>query len=132
MPRDNKMAKKMSFYPEFVPNQVLTDTQLNQLREYLDEQTRSTRVRLIGTGIVCGLESVITDTRIQISQGYGVSSGRLFARVGGDGLRPLSSLHGPRCAGDRKRATRTNPASLPTSPGDVPARARGRSTSSNL
>ncbi len=74
MPRDNKMAKKMSFYPEFVPNQVLTDTQLNQLREYLDEQTRSTRVRLIGTGIVCGLESVITDTRIQISQGYGVSS----------------------------------------------------------
>ena len=74
MPRDNKMAKKMSFYPEFVPNQVLTDTQLNQLREYLDEQTRSTRFRLIGTGIVCGLESVITDTRVQISEGYGVSS----------------------------------------------------------
>ena len=61
MPRDNKMAKKMSFYPEFVPNQVLTDTQLNQLREYLDEQTRSTRVRLIGTGIAGPLRPGVGD-----------------------------------------------------------------------
>ncbi len=81
MPRDNKMAKKMSFYPEFVPNQVLTDTQLNQLREYLDEQSRSTRFLLVGTGIVCGLEAAIGDARIQISEGYGVSSDGYFLEL---------------------------------------------------
>lgn len=41
--------------PHFVPNQVLTDTQLNSLRDYLEEHDRLTRTHLIGTGIVCGL-----------------------------------------------------------------------------
>lgn len=63
-------------FPEFVPNQVLTNTQLNQLREHLDQQDRATRVRLVGTGIVCGLSWTIgaDQKQIVISSGYGVTS----------------------------------------------------------
>ena len=43
-------------YPVFEANQVLTNAHLNDLFEYLDEQTRLTRANLIGIGIVCGLE----------------------------------------------------------------------------
>lgn len=42
-------------FPHFVPDQVLTDTQLNSLRDYLDTHDRLTRTHLVGTGIVCGL-----------------------------------------------------------------------------
>ena len=34
-------------YPEFVPNQILTDGQLNQLRAHLEHQDRITRLRPI-------------------------------------------------------------------------------------
>ena len=73
-----------NYYPVFAPNQVLTDTQLNHLRIYLDEQNRLTRTRMIGTGIICGFhashEQKPTKTGepeihlIHISEGYGVSS----------------------------------------------------------
>jgi len=72
-----------NFYPSFAPNQVLTDTQLNQLRIYLDEQNRLTRTRMIGTGIICGLHAkydfkepkIDQETHtISISKGYGVTS----------------------------------------------------------
>jgi hypothetical protein len=63
------------FYPHFVPNQVLTNTQLNQLRTYLDQQERLTRIRLVGKGIVCGLTwSIGNDNAITIHEGYGVTS----------------------------------------------------------
>ena len=52
-----------SFFPDFQPNQVLTNTQLNQLRQYLDDQTRLSRVRLVGTGIVCGLYANLTEEK---------------------------------------------------------------------
>ncbi len=68
-------------YPVFEPNQVLTDVQLNQLRDYLDEQTRLTRTKLIGMGIACGLEvnfkaknGTGTDDTISISKGTGITS----------------------------------------------------------
>ncbi|HMB92795.1 MAG TPA: carboxypeptidase regulatory-like domain-containing protein [Rhodothermales bacterium] len=63
------------FYPHFVPNQVLTNTQLNQLRTYLDQQERLTRIRLVGKGIVCGLTwSIDGSNNITIHEGYGVTS----------------------------------------------------------
>lgn len=78
------MSSTKTYYPSFVPNQVLTDTQLNDLREYLDEQGRITRTRLIGTGIVCGLHAHYTFSEpktgkgeyhtIYLSEGYGISS----------------------------------------------------------
>ncbi|MFZ4698655.1 MAG: hypothetical protein ACOYMG_01260 [Candidatus Methylumidiphilus sp.] len=69
-------------FPQFVPNQVLTDTQLNLLRDYLDQQERTTRSRLIGDGIVCGFNwdwlatasTASTDHKIEVSSGYGLSS----------------------------------------------------------
>ncbi len=68
----------LSRYPVFENNQVLTSSQLNLLAGYLDEQTRITRTRLIGVGIVCGLEQSVTvsgtDLVIHVTEGKGVTS----------------------------------------------------------
>lgn len=66
-------------YPEFIPNQILTNVQLNQLHTYLDEQNRLTRTHLVGMGIICGLQVQVVDEggndrSIKISRGYGVTS----------------------------------------------------------
>ena len=63
-------------YPVFKPSQVLNDVHLNSLRSYLDEQDRVTRCRLIGIGIVCGLEISVNNTRseITITKGCGITS----------------------------------------------------------
>ncbi|GJL65200.1 MAG: hypothetical protein NPIRA05_01710 [Nitrospirales bacterium] len=70
------MSAISSFYPEFVANQILTNTQLNQLRTHLDVQERQTRIRLIGVGKVCGLNwSIAPDqASLTIDEGYGVTS----------------------------------------------------------
>lgn len=60
--------------PEFIPNQVLTDRQLNQLRDFLCDQDMDTRARLVGTGIVCGLNSKLTNGQITIDAGFGITS----------------------------------------------------------
>jgi len=64
-------------YPEFVPDQVLTSSNLNDMFDYLDEQDRLTRTNLIGVGIVCGLEVTTNNagTQLTISAGCGVTSG---------------------------------------------------------
>lgn len=61
-------------YPVFEPNQLLTNTHLNQLRTYLDVQDRLSRVKLVGMGIVCGLEVSYKNNTISISGGTGVTS----------------------------------------------------------
>lgn len=64
-------------YPIFEDNQVLTSGQLNQLHNYLDQQTRLTRSCLIGMGIACGLEvqaEIGVDPFIAITGGIGISS----------------------------------------------------------
>lgn len=67
-----------SDYPNFVPNQVLTSDNLNDLFGYLDEQQRITRTNLLGIGIVCGLQiKTGTDKEgsfITITKGAGVTS----------------------------------------------------------
>jgi hypothetical protein len=65
---------EFNFYPVFVADQVLTADHLNEIVNYLDEQDRLTRNKLIGIGIVCGLELKVSDTDIQISKGCGVTS----------------------------------------------------------
>ncbi len=70
------MADILNTYPVFESNQVLTSTQLNSLVNYLDQQNRLTRTRLIGMGVVCGLElshDPATD-EITISKGTGITS----------------------------------------------------------
>ncbi|HEV3412123.1 MAG TPA: hypothetical protein VG101_06580 [Puia sp.] len=71
---------KNNEYIVFQPDQVLTNDHLNQLFYYLDRQNRLTRNKLIGMGIVCGLDLVITLnsqgalSTIEITEGCGVSS----------------------------------------------------------
>ncbi|MFA8436118.1 MAG: Ig-like domain-containing protein [Marinifilaceae bacterium] len=70
------MAEIFNTHPVFESNQVLTSEQLNSLINYLDQQNRLTRSRLIGVGIVCGLE-VNYDPKagtITISGGTGITS----------------------------------------------------------
>jgi hypothetical protein len=71
---------KNNEYIVFQPDQVLTNDHLNQLFYYLDRQNRLTRNKLIGMGIVCGLDLVITLngqgalSTIEITKGCGISS----------------------------------------------------------
>ncbi len=65
--------------PVFENSQVLTASQLNSMRDYLQQQNNITRVGLIGRGIVCGLEATKIGSAYKISAGIGVSSwGFLF------------------------------------------------------
>lgn len=76
------MIPNQTRYPDFVPDQLLTSANLNDLFAYLDEQGRMTRTNLLGIGIVCGLEvRTSTDgTSIEITRGTGVTSeGHLVA-----------------------------------------------------
>lgn len=61
-------------YPVFEADQVLTNENLNDLFNYLDEQDRLTRCKLLGSGIVCGLEITYTNNTINISKGCGLTS----------------------------------------------------------
>ncbi|MBK8983220.1 MAG: hypothetical protein IPM38_13090 [Ignavibacteria bacterium] len=62
------------FYPVFEADQVLTANHLNEIVNYLDDQERLTRNKLIGIGIVCGLELKVSNSQIEISKGCGVTS----------------------------------------------------------
>lgn len=62
-------------YPVFEPDQVLTDTQLNGLAQYLDDQDRLTRVELLGVGIAGGLRvKWVAPARVTVSRGAGVTT----------------------------------------------------------
>lgn len=65
---------KATFYPVFEPDQVLTDTNLNNLFAYLDQQDHLTRNKLIGIGIVCGLHTSWSGSTITITRGVGITS----------------------------------------------------------
>ena len=63
-------------FPVFEPDQVLTNNHLNDLFNYLDQQNRLSRMKLIGSGIVCGLEITFDQKNgsINISKGCGLTS----------------------------------------------------------
>ncbi len=61
-------------FPFFEADQVLTNNHLNSLFNYLDQQERLSRCKLIGSGIVCGLEISHTNDTINITKGCGVTS----------------------------------------------------------
>lgn len=66
---------RKAFYPKFEPQQVLTHKRLNEGIEYLDGETRIAKTDLIGTGILCGLETGnIGGKKVYIYPGEGVSS----------------------------------------------------------
>ena len=70
------MSDILNTYPVFERNQVLSSTQLNNLVNYLDQQNRLTRARLIGMGVVCGLEINYdkSEHTITITKGTGITS----------------------------------------------------------
>ncbi|PVD53941.1 hypothetical protein DC498_00660 [Terrimonas sp.] len=63
-------------YPIFEADQVLTNDHLNNVFNYLDQEDRLTRMKLIGSGIVCGLEILpgSSSSEIIISKGCALTS----------------------------------------------------------
>jgi hypothetical protein len=74
------MNLPLDHFPIFEANQVLMSRHLNDVFDYLDQQTRLSRSHLIGIGIVCGLEITLDTTTtagavaIGLSKGCGVTS----------------------------------------------------------
>lgn len=62
-------------YPVFEADQVLTNRHLNDMFNYLEQHDRLTRIKLIGSGIVCGLDVSFQDKdSISVSKGCGLTS----------------------------------------------------------
>jgi hypothetical protein len=71
------MTLMFDHFPVFEANQVLTSGHLNDVFDFLDEQTRLTRSNLIGIGVVCGLEIKLDTSAapvVVLSKGCGVTS----------------------------------------------------------
>lgn len=64
-----------SSYPVFTSGQILTSSHLNDMVEYLEPQDRLTRTKLVGIGVVCGLEvSLRPGAQVRVSGGCAVTS----------------------------------------------------------
>jgi hypothetical protein len=74
-------TKLQEYFPNFEANQVLTNTHLNDLRNYLDEQTRLSRYKLSGIGVASGLTFDIQDYKFSA------------AKVVADAIKSLLILH---------------------------------------
>ncbi len=70
-------------FPVFAANQVLKNDHLNDLVNYLEEQTRITRCKTIGIGILCGFHMEWSSARdnqgrewdtLNLSEGLGITS----------------------------------------------------------
>lgn len=89
-------------YPVFVPDQVLTRENLNDLFAYLEEQERLTRTNLVGIGIVCGLEvktGVDGNGRyLTITKGTGVTSSGYLVSVPETTYHNVSDFNALQCA----------------------------------
>ncbi|MES2208311.1 MAG: hypothetical protein V4525_16125 [Pseudomonadota bacterium] len=69
-------------YTVFERDQVLTEQQLNGLSSYLDDQSRLTRVELLGVGIVGGLNVKLEGSKVKVSKGVGITTdGDLLVRT---------------------------------------------------
>jgi len=61
-------------YSVFEKNQVLTHEQLNSIADYQDDQSRLTRLNLLGVGIVCGLQVARQGDSVTVSPGVGLTT----------------------------------------------------------
>lgn len=73
------MEKSVVYHlPLFESSQILSHVHLNDLRDYLDRESRDTRTQLIGAGIVCGLHAQVVpgedSITVQVSAGHGVTT----------------------------------------------------------
>jgi hypothetical protein len=62
----------------FEKDQVLTEAQLNQVTDYLNDQNRLTRINLLGVGIASGLQVTIENrpeaVSVRVSKGLGITT----------------------------------------------------------
>lgn len=68
------MEQTNNNYPRFEKGQVLTSQVLNSYFGYLDEQQRLTRAKLLGVGIIDGLEFSYENNTIKITKGTAVTA----------------------------------------------------------
>jgi hypothetical protein len=69
------ITRDNSRFTIFENDQVLTADQLNDLFNYLDVQTRLTRTRAIGIGIICGLEiGMLENGHLVVSKGTAITT----------------------------------------------------------
>ena len=68
-------------FPHFVPNQLLKSSTLNGYFAFLDEQTRLSRVHLLGCGIVDGLDFSDTGSALVVSPGVAVNKDGWLVQV---------------------------------------------------
>lgn len=69
------MEQTNNYYPKFDEGQVLSSQALNSYFGYLEEQQRLTRTKLLGVGIIDGLEFTYNDNNtITITQGTAVTA----------------------------------------------------------
>lgn len=68
------MEQTNNNFPRFEKGQVLTSKALNSYFGYLDEQQRLTRAKLLGVGIIDGLETKLSGNKLTITKGTAVTS----------------------------------------------------------
>ena len=78
------LDKIRNHYTVFEDDQVLTGGQLNSVVEYLDDQSRLTRVQLLGVGIVCGLRASLAGDKVTLTRGLGVTTDGDLIQVAAD------------------------------------------------
>ena len=61
-------------YSIFEKDQVLTERQLNSVTDYLNDQTRLTRLYLLGVGVIAGLRVSLSGKVIEIAKGFGITT----------------------------------------------------------
>ncbi|MEP2935289.1 MAG: hypothetical protein ABJM06_06200 [Gilvibacter sp.] len=77
---ETKLAHITTQYRRFTKNQVLTESHLNEVLDYFDDQIRLSRICLDGVGIACGFNlDCQGEDVLEVSQGSGVTTdGDLF------------------------------------------------------
>ncbi|MEW6428990.1 MAG: hypothetical protein AB1568_13250 [Thermodesulfobacteriota bacterium] len=70
----NSLGTISTGYSVFERDQVLTHDQLNSIPDYLDDQSRLSRIHLSGVGIVCGLRVALSDKGISVGRGAGITT----------------------------------------------------------
>lgn len=77
---ETKLAHITTQYRRFTKNQVLTESHLNEVLDYFDDQIRLSRICLDGVGIACGFNLHCPNPdQLTVSQGSGVTTdGDLF------------------------------------------------------
>ena len=61
-------------YSIFEKDQVLTESQLNSITNYLNDQTRLTSIYLLGVGVVSGLRVSLSSDAIAVTKGIGITT----------------------------------------------------------